>query len=366
MEKKKILILCASLKIGGAEKVAQSIALYAPENTFEFHYLVFHSEEGQYEAELRKKGCVIHRLPEPSLNYFVFWTKLWKLIRKYKFYAVHGHTMFHCGTVMLIAYLLGVPVRISHAHSALDNGHGLTKSLYENLMRFLICKYSTHLVSCGTQAGIRLFGEASFARRGILIPNGINISRFCYDEAAGSQIRTKLHLQDAFVLGQVGHLCSIKNQEFSLELMPSILKVHPNAHLLLLGDGADRDKLMEKAHALGLDSSVTFTGNVENVWDYLSAMDVFLFPSRFEGMPLSVLEAQANGLPCVLSDCVPPDVYLTDLIHPLSLDDPSKVWAETIFSLCRKNPIRYNHLLMESDFSVESAVVKICRIYGEG
>ena len=365
MEKKKILILCASLKIGGAEKVAQSIALCAPDNAYDFHYLVFHEDEGEYEAALREKGCTIHRLPEPSDNYFLFLRGLWKLIRTHRFHAVHAHTMFNCGFVMLVARVLGVPVRISHSHSALINGKGIVKNIYEQVMRFLILTCSTHLVSCGVQAGNRLFGEKAFARQGILILNGVEVPRFLYSESRRSAIRKELNLQDCFILGHVGHLCDIKNQAFLLDLMPDILTHRPNAHLLLLGDGKDRDTLKNKTEQLGIAPHVTFTGNVANVEDYLSAMDVFVFPSRFEGMPLSILEVQANGLPCVLSDRVPTDVFLTDLIHPLSLEDPREVWINTILSLRRNNPVRYNNQLLSSDFSTGCAMEKIYGIYAE-
>lgn len=366
MQKVKVLILAASLKIGGAEKVSQSIALCAPEGEFEFHYLVFHQDEGQYEAELLEKGCFIHRLAEPSDNYFAFLSGLYRLIREHRFDVVHAHTMFNCGLAMLTARLAGVPVRISHSHSALINGSSPIKAVYEAVMRLLILTCSTELVSCGVQAGNRLFGEKAFSRRGQLILNGVDIRRFRYNETRSSAIREQLNAGDRFILGHVGHLADVKNQSFLLELMPEILVQRPDGLLLLLGDGEDRSLLEEKALSLELEDHVVFTGNVANVEDYLSAMDVFVFPSLFEGMPLSILEVQANGLPCVLSDRVPKDVFLTDLVHPLSLDAPKADWVETIFSLCRDNPERYNQLLAESDFSTDKAMEKIYRKYRKG
>lgn len=366
MNKIKVLILCASLKIGGAEKVAQSIALCAPEDQFEFHYLVFHETAGEYEAALLERGCFIHRLPEPSDNYIVFWRGLSRLIRQHRFQVIHAHTMFNCGMVMLIARLCGVPVRISHAHSALKNGRSPVKILYEKLMQLLILTCSTNLVSCGVQAGNRLFGNAAFQKRGQLILNGVDVPAFAYSEACRNHIREALHAKDRFILGHAGHLSEVKNQTFLIDLMPGILSARADALLLLLGDGEDRPMLEQKVADLGLKEHVILTGNVSNVADYLSAMDVFVFPSLFEGMPLSILEVQANGLPCVISDRVPEDVFLTDLIRPLSLDAPRKDWISAIISAARKDCGKYNQQLLDSDFSTDHAMEKIYRIYSKG
>lgn len=363
MNRIKVLILCASLKIGGAEKVAQSIALCAPEEEFEFHYLVFHEDSGQYEAELIQKGCRIHRLPEPSDNYFHFVRELSRLIRTHNFHVVHAHTMFNCGLVMLIAKLRGVPVRITHSHSALINGRSIVKTVYEALMRFLILTCSTDLVSCGIQAGNRLFGEKAFQKRGQLILNGVDVSRFRFHEESRCRIRSERNLGSSFVLGHVGHLSEVKNQSFLIRLMPGILQHRPDAVLLLLGDGEDRPMLEKLVKELALEQHVVFTGNVFNVEDYLSAMDVFVFPSLFEGMPLSLLEVQANGLPCVVSDSVPGDVFVTDLVHPLSLEEPDHAWIRQILSIRRTDPGQYCRQLTDSEFSTENGMEKIYQLY---
>lgn len=363
MTKKKILILCGSLKIGGAEKVAQDIALHAPEDEFEFHYITFDPIVGEYEAALLERGCHIHRMDEPSHSYPKFLRELSALLKQEQFHVVHAHTMFSCGWMMLCARLAGVPVRISHAHSSLKTGKSLIKSLYETVMRILILTCSTDLVSCGIQAGNRLFGSHAFAKRGQLLLNGLNVPEYRFREEIRESIRQDCNLKDAFVIGHVGHLSEVKNQSFLIRLMPRVLCKRPNARLLLLGDGEDKQMLEALVQSLGLEEKVTFTGNVRNVAEYLSAMDVFVFPSLYEGMPLSILEVQANGLPCVISDSVPEDVYLTDLIHPLSLDAPEDDWVGKILSVHRREPEQYNHQLLDSDFSIESVMRKLYTIY---
>lgn len=361
--KKKILIIAASLSIGGAEKVARDIALMDNSGEFEYHYLVFGDCVGEYESQLEARGCRIIRIPEPSESYPAYWRALRTLMKQENYHAVHAHTMFNCGWSMLAAKLSSVPVRIAHSHSALINGDGLVKTVYEKLMRRLILSCSTDLVGCGEKAGQRLFGKKAWAKRGNLILNGIDIASFAYDAQKRETIRGQLGLGNRFIIGHSGHLAAVKNQTFLLDLMPQIMEKQPDALLLLLGEGEDRSMLERKIRDMGLDGHVVMTGNVTNVADYLSAMDVFVFPSLFEGTPLSILEVQANGLPCVISDKVPPDVFLTDLIHTLSLSDSKETWKEMIMSVHRTDTKKYNGKLQKSDFAVETTMAKIYAVY---
>lgn len=154
-------------------------------------------------------------------------------------------------------------------------------------------------------------------------------------------------LDDKFIIGHAGHLAAVKNQSFLLGLMPKILKRQPQAYLLLLGEGEDRPILEQKIHDLHLEDHVRMTGNVRNVPDYLNAMDVFAFPSLYEGMPLSIIEVQSNGLPCVISDQVPKDVFLTDLLRPLPLND-QMAWMDAICSAKREASEKYAVLMWQS------------------
>ena len=360
MKRNKILIIAASLRIGGAEKVARDIALYAPEGKYEFHYIVFGDEVGAYETQVIEKGAKVFHWAEPSENYLKFFRNLISLMKKEGYHAVHAHNMFNCGFTMLAGTITGVPVRISHSHSALASNPSFSKRIYERIMQFLILRCSTDLVACGVAAGKRLFGDRDDVQ---LILNGIDMAQFAYNTQKRDTIRRELQLEDRFVLGHAGHLAGVKNQAFLLDLMPHILKKRPDAMLLLLGEGDDRPMLEQKIRDMKLNDSVIMTGNVTNVADYLSAMDVFVFPSLYEGLPLSILEVQASGLPCIISDSVPKDVFLTDLIHPLSLKDPREQWIDAILNRQRTDPAVYNQMLQQSEYTVETAMGKVYRIY---
>ncbi len=361
---KYILQIAAHLTIGGAEKVCRDIGLYANPEEYETHYVIFDDDIGDFGKEVEAKGCKIFKFREPSENYGEYFKALKDLMSKYPYTAVHAHTMFSIGWVMLAAKQMKIPVRVSHAHSALIDGNGFVKTVYESIMRNLILSCSTDLVACGEKAGIRLYGEKAYKKRGNLILNGIDTDLFAFSQEKRDKIRDKFNINSNFVLGHTGRLAEVKNQIFLLKLMPDILKRRPDAVLMLVGDGDDREMLESTAKELKIQDKVIFAGNSTNVQDYLSAMDVFVFPSLYEGLPLSILEVQANGLPCVISDTVPPDVFLTDLIHPVSLkNDSSNKWIEEILNVTRNNVTDYPLQLKNAGFDIHTAMKKVYEIY---
>lgn len=362
MNKPKILIIAASLRIGGAEKVARDIALYDTEHKYEYHYVVFGDEIGAYEAQLTDLGCRIFHLDSPGRNYFTFWRALRDLMRTHRYHAVHAHNMFNCGISMLAAKVSRVPVRISHAHSSLAESGGLVTGIYERLMRLLILGCSTDLVACGVRAGVRLYGDRAFRQRGELVLNGINVAAYRFDPEARAELRRELGMEDAFLIGHTGHLMAVKNQRFLIERMPSILRRRPDARLLLLGEGPDRRMLEHQIRELGLQDKILLPGNRSDIRRWLSAMDVFAFPSLYEGMPLSVIEAQANGLACVISDGVPPDVHLTSLIRVLSLDAPEEEWTDAICAAGRE-PLGTGDMTAISRFDASVSMERIYHLY---
>lgn len=361
----RILQIIATLRIGGAEKVAKDIGWYALSNGHEVDYLVFGDNVGDYEEDLIAKGAKVIHIPSPSADYAKYFQTLKQLMRENRYDAVHAHTMFNIGWAMLAAKQCGVPIRIAHSHSALDNGSNTKKKVYETAMRRLILSCATDLVACGKAAGERLYGKEAFHKRGRLILNGIDTAAFAFDEEMRRKMRLELGLADSFVIGHAGHFMEVKNQSYLIRLLPEIKKRKPNVKLLLLGEGPDRPMLEQLIRELHLEDDVIMTGNVRNVPDYLSAMDVFALPSLFEGMPLSILEVQTNGLPCVLSERVPDDVKQTDLIQTVSLSEPNR-WADAICAVSRSDPGTYAARMSDSGFDTKSVMRQFYQLYTAG
>ncbi len=362
----RVLEIVASLKIGGAEKIARDIGYYSNSDFYQIDYVVFGDEIGEYEKELQEKGCNVYHLSQPSSSYINYLKELYRLIKGNGYQVVHAHTMFNSGWAMLVAKICGVPIRISHSHSV-DNqpNKNRIQRLYEKVMQLIIVSFSTYYVGCGVKAGEILFGKNRYHKKGFTILNGIDTKKFAYSETNREDIRKKLGVTNNFVIGHVGHLANVKNQSFLISLMPKILKKNKNAKLLLLGEGEDRQKLEKQIIDLNLSQNIIMTGNVTDVHKYLSAMDAFVFPSLFEGMPLSVIEVQTNGLPCVMSDSVPQDVVLTDLIRRLSLKESEDVWVEAICASKRCTPYKYEEKIKNLELDSEKMINKILNLYCE-
>jgi len=365
---KKVLIIVGKLSIGGAEKVARDIGYYADKSEYDIHYLVFGDDVNSYEKELYEKGCKIIHMDPPNKNYIRYYNAIKRLLEQERYDVIHSNTMFSSGWAMFLGYKYGVPIRIAHSHTIRGpEKRSIIKNSYENLMRRVIDKYSTHCVGCGINAGYWLFGKEKFDKDGITIYNGIDLSLYRYNEVQRNAIRKQYGLEDSFVVGHVGHFADVKNQKYIIELMPELIKQKENTFLLLLGEGNTREQMKRLTESLKIHEHVIFTGNVNNVGDYLSAMDVFAFPSKYEGMPLSLIETQANGLPCIISDKIPNDVYLTNLIIPLPIDEYyKKEWQETILSAKRNNPEKYFDIIKEMGFNIDEMLQKIYGLYEGG
>ena len=361
---KRVLIIIGKLYIGGAERVGHDIGYYADKSKYEIHYLVFGETIGEYEGELRQCGCIIHHADPPAKSYIRYISFLTNLLQRERIDVIHSHTMFNSAWALIVGKYMGIPVRISHSHSIKGPEHrGIVKNIYEKTMRLLIRRYATDYVACGKSAGEWLYGGNFFEKNGTVIYNGIDLKRYYYDEKARDEIRVRYKMQNKFIIGHAGHFAYVKNQSFLLELMPEILRKTPNAFLILLGDGADRQMLKEKITQLNLQENVLMPGNVENVGDYMSAMDVFVFPSLYEGMPLALVEAQTNGLPCVISQKIPKDICLTDLISPISLNSSKEKWISIIISMKRDFPENYGKKMCDMGFDILNMLEKIYKLY---
>lgn len=230
-----------------------------------------------------------------------------------------------------LARQAGIPVRIAHSHNT-----ALRKSPARPLKlavhRWARGRYTadaTSLWACSGNAAEFLFSARVLEQRGYtFIPNGIDTERFRFDPAVRERVRTELGLSETLVIGNIGRLCYQKNQEFLLDVFAEVQKRRSESRLLLVGEGEDKPLLMQKAQRLGIANGVIFYGLSGHVERLLWAMDVFAFPSRFEGLGIAAIEAQAAGLPAVCSEYVPPEANISSLFQRVSLSP--KQWADAL------------------------------------
>ena len=359
---KKVLVICAGLQFGGVERFAANIIKFASADEFQFDYLIFEGLGDAFAPEIIERGGRVITFPSPQQGYQSYIKRLGELIDKNHYHVVHSHTQFNSGINLWVAKKHKVPVRIAHSHTtAHENAVSAKQRLYENAMRKLTKRCATHFCSCGVEAGKWMYGDHPF----VVIPNGIDTEQFAYSEQTRDAIRKQFQIDaDTFVIGHSGTISVLKNQELLIRLLPELRKIKGKAELVLVGTGAEehRNKLQQLVKELGLEKCIHFTGAVLNVNEYYSAFDVFAFPSLREGTPLALLEAQANGLPCVISDTIPQDAVVTDLVTQLPLDD-EKQWVEKLSTAERKNPKEYSEIMKKSEFDANMAYQKLFELY---
>lgn len=253
------------------------------------------------------------------------------------FEGIHSHMYFYTGLILRCAKKHSIPIRIAHAHNAYTGEPGsASRRMYESFMRYLIRSSATVMLGCSEKACRYVYGDSSMKDpRVCVLPDGIDCDRFSFNESKRQEIRERYGLNGRYVVGHVGHFNPAKNHEKILEVFCEVIKRNTNAALLLVGDGELESKIRKKVNDLGLDEDVVFAGAHTNVEDFYQAMDVFLFPSRYEGFGMAMIEAQANGLPCVASDIVPTETNATGKAVFLSLNACASVWAEALLEKSR-------------------------------
>jgi glycosyltransferase involved in cell wall biosynthesis len=278
--------------------------------------------------------------------------------REHPYRVVHCHLNYMSGVVLAAAKKAGVPVRIAHAHTA-SMAPGW-KQAVRRLYKFRIPSTATRLFACSTEAGRAIFGDRNF----IVFANAMDASAFAPDDVRRAEVRAELGLRDAFTLMHVGRMVYAKNHEFLLDSFREILNTEPSAKLVLIGDGELRDEIEAQAKTLP-EGSVLLLGARTDIPELLQAADVFVFPSRFEGMPVTMIEAQAAGLPGIKSATITDECVVTDLVKSLPIDDP-KVWAEAILSM--KNVPRTDRLteIQASGYDITAAAEKLTHFYLNG
>lgn len=323
----RVLQVFANLDRGGAETMIMNYYRAIDKNRVQFDF-VSHFNNGAYESEIKEMGGKIFRIPRFKgyniLSYMKAWDKFYKAHPEYE--IIHVHCYKVAGLILSIAKKNGVKIRIVHSHTA-----NAQYKFYENIVFSIFNKIAissaTHLYACGESAGKFLFSDRIFN----VLNNAIDTVKFKCDIEKRNLIRNKLGVDEYFVIGHVGRFMVAKNHKFIIEIFEEIYKVNKNARLLLVGSG---DKLLYEIKKIvsdkNLNDAVIFTGARSDIPELMMAMDVFLFPSLYEGLPVTVVEAQASGLKTFISDRITDEVKITSLITVLSLNDSAEYWADEI------------------------------------
>ena len=327
----RVLQCIGSLGFGGSQTFVMSLYRAIDRSKVQFDFVVFPENIKGFYEEVEQLGGKVYVCPRFSAKNCVAFVKWWhRFFKEHKEYSViHGHVRSVAAIYLKIAKKYGLKT-IVHSHST-SNGKGLgalVKKLFQKPLR----KHADYLFSCSDYAGKWLYGEDALTLPQYkMIPNCVSCERFAYRETARREYRQRYGIpENAFVLGHIGRFREVKNHVFLVEVFDRLLARCPDARLLLVGDGELREQTENICREKGFLDKVCFTGNQANTEDYYAMMDVFILPSLWEGLPVCVVEAQASGLPCLITDVITRDVNLTDLVANASLEQPAEVWAEMI------------------------------------
>ncbi|HJC57268.1 MAG TPA: glycosyltransferase family 1 protein [Candidatus Eisenbergiella intestinipullorum] len=328
----RVLQVLGGTGLGGAESRVMDSYRHLDRSRIQFDFCVHSQQEGFFDKEIESLGGHVYRVPRFRVTNWIEYRRAWKaFFREHPGYAaVHGHMTSTASIYLPIAKAAGVPLTIAHARSA-----GVDPGLKGAMTRFLrrnLGKKADVCLTCSRLAGEAVFGEKMVKEgRVITVPNAIDAKEFAFSEQVRQRKRSELGIgEQEFVIGHVGRFGHMKNHAFLLDVFAQLHKRLPDSRLLLVGEGGLMDSIREKATALGLSGRVIFAGNQAKVADYYMAMDFFVFPSIFEGLPGSVIEAQAAGLRCLVSDSVTDEVLITPLAQALPLSDGAAAWAGNV------------------------------------
>lgn len=332
----RVLQVVNDMHRAGLETMLMNYYRNIDRTKIQFDFLTHRPYRSDYDDEIERLGGKIYyapRLyPQNYIRYFKWMKKFFNEHSEYQ--IIHSHIDSMSYLPLLAAKKSGVSIRIAHSHNtAIDKDF---KYLLKQYFRFKITSVANNYLACGYEAGKYLFGNKEFK----VIPNAVDAGKFYYDESIRVKKREELGFTDEFIIGHVGRISYQKNHKFLIKIFNEIQKLNFKARLLLVGVGEKENEVREQIESLNLGEKIKFLGNRSDINELYQAIDIFVLPSFFEGIPVVGVEAQFADLPCVFSDKIPKEVQFNRKCKFISLEDSENSWANEILKF--KNDLRNN------------------------
>ena len=327
---------------------------------------------GEYDIvfsdEIKQSGSNIYNIcsrhKNPILHYWQWIKLLRKYKNKYKAIVLNANSLEYVFPIF-ISKFFNIKMRVIHSHNAgFENKIGIFRKFLIKFNKLLLNFSATHYLACSQKAGEWMFGSN---KKFVLIHNAINVNEYKYDLKKRQKKREELNLENKFVIGHVGRFVYQKNHDFLINIFDKVHKILPEAMLLLIGDAVEDksylNKAKQKVKELKLEKNVKFLGMRNDVSELMQAMDCFILPSRFEGLPLVGIEAQTSGLVCFFSNNITNEIKITNLVNFISLEKSPQFWAEKIVK--NKDYIRKNKIeeITISGYNIDIEIEKIENFY---
>ncbi len=338
-------------------------------NKYRFDWMTYSLTGNDWAYMFEQMGSVIQFFPGPKglrhiISDFCLYAKYIKFIRDNHYTVVHVHTEKPTAVrFVIVSYLAGAKKRILHSHS--NSAIGVSNNLRTKLSKWLMRIFVTDYVACSQEAADWLFPPKG-AENAVILKNGLDTGLYRFNLETRKTIRRKLGLEDnQYVIGHIGKFAPQKNHMFLLEAFRNVLSIDSGARLMLLGSGPMDAEIHERMKLLEIDEQVIDIGQVDNVQDYLNAMDVMALPSLYEGLGMVNIEAQTNGLPCVVSNRVAKLAKVTDILEFYPLEDGADNWAKYLLQFKRNNINResYCDKVRKSGWDIKDIAGKLRELY---
>ena len=357
----RVLQVIGSMNCGGAEAMLMNLYRNIDRSKVQFDFLVCNKDRAFYDDEIESLGGRIYREleyinPSNLISYRAICES---------FFSKHNYKIVHCHIGSIAWFVLSVAKKygaftITHSHSTYAGLGNLPYRLLSYPVRYT----ADYFFGCSFQAGKDRYGARTVrkADRFSVFKNAVNMSDFSFKPSVREQYRKELDLADNFTVGIIARVSKEKNHSFLFEAFSRIVKQDSSAVLLVVGDGVLRDEAQLSVEQMGISDNVRFLGVRSDVKDLLNCLDLFVMPSLYEGLPVSVIEAQVNGLPCLLSTNVPEESAVTDLVSFLPIDSADK-WAQAILSYKGTPRADRSEEIRRAGYDIADNAAKLCDFY---
>ncbi len=330
----RVLQEVATMDAGGVERLLYDYYTHMKDEKIVFDFVIFERDkEGIFEKPLKEMGCRIFCVPRLKGLGLRYLRALWRIFKEGNYHAVHAHRGSRSFFVLLIAWLKKVPVRIAHSHLAFEPDANIIKHVKTVVFKRLCRLFATNLFACGDDAARFMWGTAD-PQKVNKMTNAIDTNRFSVALKEREKTRKSLSISDEMVLGTVARIDAQKNPMYLINIAKAVKESGMKAVLLIVGTGPMEKEVKERVHQLGLDDFVRFLGVRKDIPELLAAMDLFLLPSVFEGLPVTLIETQASGLKALVSDRVTREMDKVGLIRFLPLKEDVSEWVNAIHCTC--------------------------------
>lgn len=319
----KIAYITKNLAANGITNVVMNYGMRLEKSRFELTIIAGDPIESIYENKLIQRGINVIKLPSKKKNPLAYYKKIWKELRN-NYQIVHIHCNSATSIVdLLMAKLIGIRVRIVHCHNITCDHVAIHKALQP-----ILKKLYTYGFACSDAAGKWMFGNSSYE----VLPNAFQTEKFIFDDSKRNAVRESLKITDKFVIGNVARFNDQKNHEYLLRIFEGVAQKRDDAVLLLVGNGPNLNNIKKKIEEHPYHNRIIYYGITDNVTELYSAMDVFVLPTKYEGLGIVFVEAQINGLPVVTSDRVPCEVNIENRVQFLPLKSDVQEWVEAVLT----------------------------------